>query len=308
MTTIATLTMNPALDVTTGTPEVRPTNKLRCTAARHDPGGGGINVARVLHALGGEAIAVFPAGGPAGARVEALLRDAAVPVHAVPIAGDTRESITIDETGSGLQYRFVLPGPELAAAEQARLLDALAALPGPPQWIVASGSLPPGVAPDFYCDVAAAARRLGARLILDTSGAALKASEGAGAFLIKPSRSELEAVTGRPLIGAEDEAAAARELLARGFAQSIVVSLAERGALLVTNEGVEHFPAIEVPIASAVGAGDSMVGAITLALSQGKSVREAVRYGIAAGAAALMTPATELVRRADVERLAAGAS
>ncbi|MEI9928459.1 MAG: PfkB family carbohydrate kinase [Sphingomonas sp.] len=120
MPTIATLTMNPALDVSTSIDALRPTHKLRCAAPRFDPGGGGINVAQLIHALGGEVIAVFPSGGPTGATLEALLRDRGPAIAPIPIAGTTRESLTVDERQTGLQYRFVLPGPELAASEQAR--------------------------------------------------------------------------------------------------------------------------------------------------------------------------------------------
>lgn len=304
MTAIATLTLNPALDVSTATPEVRPTDKLRCTPPRRDPGGGGINVARVIHALGGSVTAVFPSGGPAGATIEALLADAGVMTHSVPIAGDTRESVTVDEQASGAQYRFVMPGPELQPAELAAVLDSLVALPGAPRYWVASGSLPAGVDPGIYRRVAALARARGARLILDTSGPALAASAGAGAFLVKPSLRELADRIGAAIDTEVAEAAAARSLLDDGTAEHVVLSLGERGALLVSATQTVRFAALDVPAVSAVGAGDSMVGAITLALSEGARVEDAVRLGIAAGAAALMTPATALVRRADVERLA----
>jgi sugar/nucleoside kinase (ribokinase family) len=109
--------MNPALDITTGTEVVRPTNKLRCAAARHDPGGGGINVARVAGALGAKSVAVFPAGGPAGEVVNSLLATEGIAVQRVTIDGWTRESFTVNESSTADQYRFVLPGPELTAAE-----------------------------------------------------------------------------------------------------------------------------------------------------------------------------------------------
>lgn len=306
MPAIATLTMNPALDVATGVEEVKPAHKLRCAAPRFDPGGGGINVARVVHALGGEVTAVFPAGGPTGATLRQLLDDSGLATVPIAIAGATRESLTVAEAKTGLQYRFVMPGPTLSAAEQSALLDALAALPGPPAYVVASGSLPPGCDPVLLRDLAARCRRLGARLVIDTSGPALAACEGARAWLIKPSLRELETLLGRRLANEGEEAAGARELIARGFAEAVVVSLAERGALLATRDGEMRFPAIEVRVVGTVGAGDSMVAAITLALARGSELAEAVRYGVAAGAAALTSGATELARPEDVERLYAG--
>ncbi|MDG2534079.1 1-phosphofructokinase family hexose kinase [Sphingomonas sp. HITSZ_GF] len=302
---IATLTLNPALDVTTCTEKVRPGHKLRCSTPRFDPGGGGINVARVVTHLGGAATAVFPSGGPAGATIVQLLEAQKIPILPVPIAGATRESFTVDEGRPGDQYRFVLPGPELGKEELAALLDALFAVPDVTH-VVVSGSLPPGCDPAILKQIGARCRDAGVKLVIDTSGPALAAAQGAGAWLVKPSLREVADLLGREIESADDEMAAARELRDRGFAEVVVVSLAERGALLV-GEGQElRVPAIEVDAKGTVGAGDSMVAAITLAASQGKGIEDALRYGIAAGAATLMTPATELARKEDVERLYAG--
>ncbi|MDP5280304.1 1-phosphofructokinase family hexose kinase [Sphingomonas sp. DG1-23] len=303
MARIATLTLNPALDLSTSTDKVRPTHKLRCAEPRLEPGGGGINVARVAHALGGEVIAVFPCGGPTGATFEKLLRDTGVPIAPVPIAGATRESFTVDESDSGEQYRFVLPGPTLAEAEIEELLQTVIGMEGPPAYVVASGSLPPGCDPAIFHKLCGLCGKIGARLVVDTSGPALAALEGGCAWLIKPSLREVQELVGRDLASEADECAAARELRDRGFAEVVVVSLAERGALLVAQETELRMPAIEVPAGSAVGAGDSMVAGLTLALAADKSLEEALRYGIAAGAAALITPGSELARREDVERL-----
>ncbi|WP_109806361.1 1-phosphofructokinase family hexose kinase [Sphingosinithalassobacter portus] len=302
---IVTLTMNPALDVTTATEHVRPTHKLRCSAPRFDPGGGGINVARVIHALGGAATAVFPAGGPAGETLKQLLVRAEIPIAPVPVAGATRESFTVDEGATGEQYRFVMPGPALSQAEQQAILRVLEEQPAPPAYIVASGSLPTGLPEDFYCQVGALCRRIGARLILDTSGPALAAAKGCGAWLIKPSQREIEDLLGRELPDEAAQTDAARALIEQGFAEIVALSLGEAGALLVTADTSRHFRAPQVKAASAVGAGDSMVAAITLAMARGLPLEEAFRHGMAAGAAALLTPATELAHRDDVERLLA---
>lgn len=304
---IATLTLNPALDITTCTGKVIPTHKLRCTAPHLDPGGGGINVARVIHALGGDVTAVFPRGGPTGETFEALLRGAGIDIAPVKIAGALRESFTVDEGDSGLQYRFVLPGPTLAHDEIAALLDTLAALPGITH-IVVSGSLPPGCDPVILHRLGEVARKRAARLVVDTSGAALAACEGAGIYLLKPSLREVEDLLGKAIENESGEIAAAQTLRDRGFAEVVILSLAERGAVLVA-DGIElRVPAIKVETKSAVGAGDSMVAAVTLALARGGTLDDALRYGIAAGAATLMTPATELARAEDVERLYATGS
>lgn len=302
MAAIVTLTMNPALDIATAVDRVEPTHKLRCAAPRYDPGGGGINVARAVHALGGEALAIFPAGGAAGEMIRRLLHAEGVAHAAVTIAGFTRESLAVEERASGEQYRFILPGPEIGPADQERCLRRLAQAAAAADYIVASGSLPLGVAENFYAQVAMLARRVGKRLILDTSGAALKQA-GPGIYLLKPSLSELESLTGRPIRGERDEEAAARRPVDEGRCEIVVLSLGARGAVLATADGTERFAAIPVAAKSTVGAGDSMLAGVVLGLSRGLPLRQAVRFGMAAGAAALLGSGTQLCRRADVERL-----
>jgi len=302
MAQIVTFTMNPALDIATATDRVVPAHKLRCEAPRYDPGGGGINVARAAHALGGKALAIFPAGGAAGEMIQHLLRQESVAHEAVVIAGFTRESLAVEERQSGEQYRFLLPGPQIGPADQERCLNALAAAAPRSEFIVASGSLPLGVPEDFYHRVGELAKRHGKRLVLDTSGAALKRA-GRGIYLLKPSLRELEDLTGRQIRSEAEEMAAARLLVEQGCSEIVVVSLGARGALLVTAEKAERFPAIPVSAKSTVGAGDSMLAGIIFGLARGLLVREAVQFGIAAGAAALLGSGTQLCRREDVERL-----
>ncbi|HUC65339.1 MAG TPA: 1-phosphofructokinase family hexose kinase [Stellaceae bacterium] len=306
MARIVTLTMNPALDIATTTDRVVPEHKLRCEAPRYDPGGGGINVARAVHALGGDGLAIFPAGGSAGEMIRYLLGREGVAHQAVAIAGFTRESLAVEERESGKQYRFLLPGPQIGPDDQERCLDALAAAAPAAEFIVASGSLPPGVPENFYARVGTLAQEQGKRLVLDTSGAALQQA-GHGVYLLKPSLRELESLTGRQISGAREELDAARHLVDEGRSEIVVVSLGAGGALLVTAEQAERFPAIPVPAKSTVGAGDSMLAGIVSGLTRGLTLREAVRLGIAAGAAALLGSGTQLCRREDVERLYASA-
>jgi 6-phosphofructokinase 2 len=300
--TIVTLTMNPALDITTNVDVVRPTDKLRCRGARHDPGGGGINVARIAHVLGASVAAVFPAGGPPGDVVADLLVAEGVPFHRVRIGGRTRESFTVNEESSGQQYRFVLPGPRLTFAERAQCVDDLRTAAGAAQFVVVSGSLPPGVPADFYQQIAKVCGDLGTRLILDTSGTGLQHITS-GVFLLKPSVRELRECVGRELATEAEQVAAAQELVQHGQAQVVVVSLGNRGALLITPSAAQRVPAIKVRSGSGVGAGDAMVAAITVGLSRGWPLSKSVRFGVAAGAAMLMTPGTAVCTRGDVERL-----
>jgi 6-phosphofructokinase 2 len=303
MHTIATLTLNPALDISTETERVLPTEKLRCGPARFEPGGGGINVARVITVLGGRATAVYPAGGPAGAMLKSSLDARGIDQRVVPIAGMTRESISVDESSTGKQFRFVLPGPDLSAAEVSACLHAVTWLDPSPAYLVLSGGPPPNVAPGpLNEEIGRLARRIGARLVLDTSQA-IRFAPAHGVYLMKPNAEELCKMVGHPCDSLDEQAAAARGLVRDGRAEVVVVSIGAKGALLVTADLVQHFPTPAVKVASAVGAGDSMVGAMVLALDRGMSLVDAVRYGVAAGAATLMTPGTELCHRHDVERL-----
>jgi 6-phosphofructokinase 2 len=173
---ILTLTANPALDVASEAPIVRPVHKIRTFGERYDAGGGGLNVARVVHELGGDTLALFPAGGATGQMIEQMLADAGVPRKCVPISGITRISLTVREQTSGLEYRFVPQGSPLDPADGERILAELASLDA--QWIVASGSLPPGLPSDFYAKAARIAAARGAQFALDTSGGALTSSLG----------------------------------------------------------------------------------------------------------------------------------
>jgi 6-phosphofructokinase 2 len=303
MTEIVTLTMNPALDIATATEIIEPARKLRCDAPRYDPGGGGINVARAAHRLGGTSLAVFPAGGASGQMIENLLSADGVPHVALPVPGITRESLAVVERRTGKQYRFLLPGPELRAPDQERLLDTLAARMTPQtKFIVASGSLPPGVLPDFYRQVARLARDRGASFALDSSGEALIGA-GTGIFMIKASLRELGHLRGMSVTGDAAMEEAARAVIAEGRCEILVVSLGADGALLVTKDACRRFPAAQVAGVGSVGAGDSMLAGMLVALARGWELAEAVRFGIAAGSAALLRPGTELCCREDAELL-----
>jgi 6-phosphofructokinase 2 len=232
-----------------------------------------------------------------------MLDATGLPYRRVRIAVPTRESFTVNERSTERQYRFVLPGAALSIAEQDECLTQLRALAAQADCVVASGSLPPNVSPDFYNRVADVCARLGTQLILDTSGSGLRHLVGGRVFLLKPSVRELRECVGRELRCEAEQVAAAQELIERGCARNVLVSLGAEGALFVTAEGAQKYPAVAVPLGSGVGAGDAMVAGITVGLSDGWPLEKAVRLGIAAGAAMLMTPGTATCNRADVERL-----
>lgn len=300
---ILTWTLNPTVDIAADAERVQPVRKVRTRGETFDPGGGGVNVARVVKELGGEALAVILAGGVSGRFLEELLDEGGVPRRSVPIAGRTRISHTVHDLSTGQEYRFVPEGPEIAEAEWQAALAALEEEEA--GWIVASGSLPArGVPADIYARAGAIAARRGRRFVLDTSGPALAAALGSGVALVKPSRGEFEALAGRPLpdIGMVGEIASA--LVRQGKADLVAVTLGHEGALLAgPGEALLALPALDVPVKGAVGAGDSFLAAMTLALARGESPREAFAWGMAAGAAAVMQAGTAHPRRAEVEAL-----
>lgn len=301
MPDIVTLTMNPALDVTTFAEEVVPTRKLRCEEPFYDAGGGGINVAKVARVLGAPAAAVYPVGGARGRQMHGLLDDDHVDAYVVPIMGDTRECFTAIDRTTGSEYRFVTPGPNLTHDEQERCLAVLAEVARDAKYVVASGSFPPGVAGTFVNRVAATARDAGARFVLDSSGDALTSIES-GVFLVKPSLTELCEWIGRDLPTTEDRIAASRELVERGVAEIVVLSLGPDGAIMVTADDAVEVPALDVEVRSAVGAGDSMVAGLVVGLLQERPLRDALALGIACGTAALLTAGSRVCRRADIDR------
>lgn len=301
--TVVTVTVNPAVDLSTRVDVVTPERKLRCAEPRHEPGGGGLNVSRAIRRMGGESIAVHTAGGPPGAMLGQLLDDEDIARRPVEVEGWTRENVIIDEARTNRQYRFCLPGPELSDSEPEAVLEVVARFDPAPTYLVASGSLPPGVPEDFYADLAGAAAERGTRVVLDASGPALHHGAEAGVYLLKPNLNELADLLVRPVEGEEDQEEAVTWLIASGRAEVVVLSLGAAGALLATREGCERIRSPTVPIESRVGAGDSMVAGIVLALTRGEDVRDAAEFGVAAGAAAVTTPGTELCRGADVRRI-----
>jgi 6-phosphofructokinase 2 len=300
---IVTLTINPALDISTRVDHVVPERKLRCGAPAVEPGGGGINVSRAIGKLGGQSVALYTRGGATGQHLSACLEQEGLDHRPVPIRGVTRESFTAYESATGLQYRFIMPGPTLSAGEWQQCLDALAGIVPRPGYIIASGSLPPGVPEEFYARVARIGKDLGARVIVDTSGPALPVAVREGVFLIKPNLRELSQLTGHERAEEGQHEERVTQMIASGQCEAVVVSLGAAGALLGSKEGCERLRAPTVPIESKVGAGDSMVAGIVLGLARGLSLRDAARFGVAAGAAAVMTPGSELCRREDTERL-----
>ena len=300
MAGIVTVTLNPPVDLAVETEQVRPEDKLRVSSPHRDPGGGGVNVARAASRLGADVLAVVPVGGATGQQLCELLEEEELRLATVEISGETRESWTVDETSTDDQYRFVLPGPNLSGDE----VDACLATAGEhaEALVVASGSLPRGVPEDTWARLVRECDAAGHRTIVDTSSGALRAAVEAGVWLIKPNLRELSQLVERDLHDDSQIRAAAEELLGDGT-EAVVVSMGAGGVLLVTADGADHVRSPTVPIRSRVGAGDSTVAGIAASVLRGDDLPTAVRWGVAAGAAAVMTEGSELCRAEDTSRL-----
>jgi 6-phosphofructokinase 2 len=306
MKTIVTMTMNPAIDKSSSVAHVVAERKLYCRPPRFEPGGGGVNVCRAIKKLGGESMLLYPAGGLTGERLQELLDREGLDHRPFPIEGLTRESLVILEESTGRQYRFGMPGPEFQEQEWQEFLRELSVPERKPDYLVGSGSLPPGVPTDFYARAARVGKDRGAKVIIDVSGEALKEALKEGVYLIKPNVREFRELVGEDIKEESQIKAEAQEMVKNGRCEVLVISLGAAGALMVSENVARHILPPTVPIVSKVGAGDSMVAGIVLSLARGKPLMEAVLFGVAAGTAAVMTPGTELCRREDAERLYEG--
>lgn len=302
MSTVATLTVNPTVDASTQVDRVVAEDKLRCAEPTYEPGGGGLNVARVVRALGEDALALWTCGGPLGRLLADCLDADGLRHRPIPIGGMTRQNLIVYEESSGQQYRFGFPGPALTEEEVVRCAEAVQAIDRAPGVLVLSGSLPPGVDAGFYARVARQAPR-DTKVVVDTSGEALRRSLEARPCLVKPNLRELGQLVGRELESDAEIERAAMGLVRDGRVEVVIVSLGAAGALVATQDGPTRLRSPMVPIRSKVGAGDSMVAGAVVGLARGWSWLDAGRLGVAAGAAAVMTEGTQLARASDVERL-----
>lgn len=306
MTPILTITLNPAVDLDTATDRVEAGPKLRCASPRLDPGGGGINVSRALRELGGDSVALVAAGGGMGALLVQLLDRTGLRVRVMEAPGETRQSLSVIEESTGKQFRFIFPGPDWPEDQVARARAEIAEIIPQGGLVVLSGSHPPGFPDDFAASLVPLCDDRGAGLILDTSGAALRALKAGritGLKVLRLDREEAEALAGNDLPDAVASADLAARLVAAGVARIVVLARGADGSVLVSRAGRWQAGAADVPVKSRTGAGDSFVAGFTLGLSRGDAPEICLQRGMAAASAAVMTEGTVLCRRDDAERL-----
>ncbi len=300
---ILTITLNPTVDKSSAVDKITPERKLRCEQPKYEPGGGGINVSRGLSRLGISSRALFPSGGRTGKLLEELLEKENVIINPQKVEGETRENFIIVENTTNQQYRFGMPGTEVLETEQEKLFSCIMALSPFPELIVLSGSLPPGIEPEFLRRIVRSTKEKGAKVIVDTSGSALSEVLDEGVFLLKPNIGELARLVGVESLDNESADEAAQELINRGKTEVIMVSMGPQGAYLVTKDRNEHIVAPAVKKLSTVGAGDSMVAGMVSVLAREGSFSEMAKMGVACGTAATMNPGTGLFRKEDAEKL-----
>jgi 6-phosphofructokinase 2 len=302
MPSIITITFSPCIDKSTSISELIPEKKLKCSTPKLEPGGGGINVARAIKKLGGEATAIFPSGGYTGKFFDHLMEVEKISSMIIETKNESRENIIVLDESANNQYRFGMPGTILSDEEWKQILKLVEEITDA-AFIIASGSLPPGVPLNIYAQLAKIAKNKKAKFIVDTSGEALKHAADEGVYLLKPNFGELSSLAGTKEILPGEIKEIATEIIAKGKAEVRVVSMGAAGAMLVTKEMAEMITPPPVIRKSTVGAGDSMVAGIVYYLSQNKNLHEAVQYGVACGTAATLNPGTELCSKEDADRL-----
>lgn len=304
MSRIVTVTFSPCIDKSTSVPVLLPEKKLKCSAPKLEPGGGGINISRAIKKLGGGAITIFPSGGYTGKYFNYLLQQEDIETVIIETSNETRENIIVVDEATNKQYRFGMPGTPLQEREWQQCLQAVAEAENA-GFVVASGSLPPGVPMDIYARLAKLCRKINAKFIVDTSGEALVNAADEGVYLLKPNLGELAALAGRQdeKLSNEDVKNLSREIISKGKCEVFVVSMGAAGAMLITATASWQFTPPKVTPKSTVGAGDSMVAGIIHALQQGKSIEDAVKLGVACGTAATMNAGTELFKPEDLTSL-----
>jgi 6-phosphofructokinase 2 len=302
MGSIVTVTINPTIDKTTSVSAMVPEKKLKCSPPLFEPGGGGINVARAIKKLGGDAKAVYLAGGYNGDLLKKLLTQEGINSLPVEIQNDSRENMIVLDMATNQQYRFGMPGPEITEKEWQQCLQTIEQIKNI-DFLIASGSLSPGVPVNIFAQIADIARKKNAKLVVDTSGEALKLAVKEGVYLLKPNLGELASLAGKEELAPESVVETAKQIIGEGYCEVIIVSMGVAGAILITENIVQQITAPPVKRKSTVGAGDSMVAGIVLSLSRGINLLESVKYGVACGTASTMNPGTELCRIEDVEKL-----
>ena len=296
MTGIVTVTLNPALDLTTSVECLVSGVKLRCRTPRVDAGGGGVNVSRAIAKLGDDSLAFVALGGPTGETLRRILVTEGIKHECFETIGETRQSLVVHEDASGEQYRFVLPGPCWSAAKFEALIDRLGRLIEPGQCVVVSGSMPPGVRDDAAVRIVRLAENLNACAVADISGPALAAlaqSAPNRSLTLIMNENVATGMAGKTL-DVRRATEFCRQLVGKGAAETAIVTLGDNGAVAAREGEAWHVSPPPVDVVSKVGAGDSFAAGLVIGLNKNWPFSRALTYAMASATSAVTTPATEL--------------
>ena len=299
---IYTVTLNPAIDQTLVLERFVAGDTLRVKSSRFDPGGKGINVSRVVRELGGESVAMGFAPGGLGRYIEQTLKAQGIECDFVHTKGEARTNITIIDESRHMHTILSDPGPQTDDRFAEQLLTKLRKRLRANDWLVVAGSIPPPFSPDIYAEIITMARENWVHTVLDADGPALVIGVTARPDMVKGNRRELERLLGRRL-GDERSTLEAAEVLRGMGVRMAVVTRGREGAVAVSDEGSWRSVAPRVRAVSAVGSGDGFLAGTVLSLSRGDNMEDALRLGVAAGTACVLTPGTELCRRREVDIL-----
>lgn len=299
---VTTVTLNPAMDKTVQIHHFRVGEVNRVVRLRTDPGGKGINVSKVLAALGGRSRIVAVLGGATGQKLADALAQQGLDTDLVLAAAETRTNLKIIDPTGGTNTDVNEPGSPMAPETLAQVEQKLDQTLTPGDILVLAGSLPAGVPPTWYRDCILRYGDRGVKVFLDADDRLLQLGIQGNPYFIKPNREELSRIWGGSLDSPEQIAQAAASLHRGGIAK-VMVSLGGEGALLVSDQGTLYAPAVPVEVNSTVGAGDSMVAAFTYGQEQGLTDRESFCLAMAAGAAAVGCSGTQAPDREAIHRL-----
>ena len=297
---IVTVTINPALDKSAKIDQLIPEQKLKCHAIEFQAGGGGVNISRVLHTLGVKNNCAFTCGGDTGKTLKSLLQDEKLDITPIPVEAWTRENLAIVDAKTHLQYRFGMPGHGLSTNETKTIKTAINKLVKDNSMLIISGSIPESMSPEFYIELIDSLTAKNVKLIVDTSGEALKASLKKPVFLMKPNQGELAQLAGKDFLTKTEQEAFAMKLINNKHAQYIVVSLGARGAFIASEKGIFYQNTPSVKVKSTIGAGDSMVAGLVYAIEQGMSSKDILKWGVICGVATTMTGGTNLASKENL--------
>lgn len=300
---VTTLTLNPALDKSAKVDGIVPEQKLKCHSIQYQPGGGGINISRVLNRLGVSTNCIFPFGGNCGLYLNQLLLDENIKPQSIPIKAWTRENLAVVDTQTKLQYRFGMPGNTLSKTELAEIESTLEKLLDDNDILVLSGGLAEEMPTDYFAKLIRRFAGRNVKIILDTSGPALKGALEENVYLMKPNQRELAQLAAKDFLSSAEQEEFALDLVKSQKASYVVVSLGARGAFMASKDGILYQSTPSVSVHSTIGAGDSMVAGLIYSVLNNYPPEIMLKWGVACGVAATMTEGTGLAHKDDIDKV-----